>query len=210
MFLQRAVSISIRFQIGDIRIKQAARHLRLLKQASAKDPADESIKKRFAELNRKKLTFELEEFTDRVKNYPTELGLKFELGRRYVIFKKYDDAIGMFQQAKSSPKHRAVSHDFLGQCYMVKKWFDEAVDTLKEGIEAHPITDDRVGLSLRYQLIHALEAAARTNKDIELGKEAQKYASSILQSDINYKDIREVIARTKKLVIELRGDGDDD
>lgn len=205
---EEAGQYKYKMQIGDIRIKQASRHLRLLKQASIQDPADESIKQRFAELNRKKLTFELEEFTERVKNYPTEMGIKFELGRRLVIFKKYDDAIGMFQQSKASPKHRAISHDLLGQCYMVKGWYDEAVDTLNDGIEAHPITDDRIGLSLRYQLIHALEAAAKANKDISLAKEAQKHASSILQSDISYKDIREVIQRTKQLVLELRGDDD--
>ncbi len=206
--LEETEQYKYRVQLGDIKIKQAARHLRLLKQAMAKQPGDESLKKKFLDLNRKKLLFEVEEFTDRVKHYPTELGLKYELGRRLVIFKKYDDAISMFQQSKSSPKHRAVSHDYLGQCYMAKGWSDEAVDTLKAGIEAHPITDDRTGLSLRYLLIHALEDTARTNKDIELAKEAQKYASAILQSDINYKDIRDVIQRTKKLVLELRGNDD--
>lgn len=190
-------------QIGDIRIKQMTREYREAKAVLNKDPNDSEARTRLEATYRDKMKFELAEYTERVKNYPTELGLKFQLGVRLFAFKKYDEAIGAFQQAKSDPKHRAASYDYLGRCYLARNWFDEAVDTFRQGIEIHPIADDRLGKELRYQLMAALANAGEKNKSIDQAREAQKIASQLLQTDINYRDIRDRIDTLRTLVDRL-------
>ncbi|MEE9211988.1 MAG: hypothetical protein V3U29_04980 [Phycisphaeraceae bacterium] len=193
-----------RVRIGDIQMKQMNRTLRELKKRYTDNPDDARIKQEFAEAARKQLLFELQEFDERVKNYPTDLKLKYELGRRLFMAQKYDEAIGAFQQAKNDPKVRAASHEFLGRSYIEQSWLQEAVDTLKQGIELHPIADDRLGMDLRYYLMDALERVARKDKAVETAREAQKVASQILQTNIGYRDIRTRIDKIRALVDELQ------
>jgi len=191
-------------RIGDIRMKQMVRQQKELKAALDADPKDENAKSRLESHYRKRMKFELDQYSERVQNYPTELGLKYQLGIRLFAFKKYDDAIGAFQQAKSDPKLRAGAHDYLGRCYLARGWFDEAVDTFRLGIELYPHNDDRLGKELRYQLMTALENAATKNRSPDQAREAQKIASQLLQTDINYRDIRVRIDSIRDLVESLQ------
>jgi len=194
-----------KMRIGDIRMKQYNRHLRKLRENLPKneEPAGE-LKHRVDELLKKKLAFELEEFQERVKNYPTDLGLRFELGKRLHQAGQLDEAIGAFQQAKADPKHRAAAHHFLGICYTAKGWHEEAVDTLRAGIEAHNDDTDRLALDLRYALMDSLEHQARETGDAEMAREAQKMGSQILQTKIDYRDIQQRVENIRELVSELQ------
>ena len=187
-------------RIGDIQMKQLNRKLRHLKARIEKDPDNDELKHQYEELRRKRLAFELQEYTERTKNYPTDLPLRFELGKRLYQAKQFDEAIGAFQQAKSDPKHRAASHMYLGSCYLAKQWYDEAIDTLREGIEKYQSTDDRLAMDLRYLLMDALEQVARKNSSLDQAQEAQKISSAILQTNINYRDIRQRMEAIRELV----------
>ncbi len=204
---ERTNEYRFKVAIGDIKMRQMARALRRLRAAVAKDPEDPDRRDKYESLYRIKMKFELEEYTERVANYPTDLSLKFQLGVRLFAFKKFDDAIGAFQQAKSDPKHRASAHDYLGRCYLARGWFDEAVDTFRQGIEMHPMADDKLGMELRYQLMTALANAAERGKSLEQAREAQKIASQLLQTDINFRDIRERIDAIRGLVEGLQAAG---
>ncbi len=197
-----------RVRMGDIQMKQFNRVLRQIKAKIDKEPQNQELIQKFQAGKQKQLLFELQEFTDRCKNYPTDMGLRYELGRRLYAAGKYDDAIGAFQQAKADPKRRAMSHEFLGRCYINKEYLEEAVDTLAQGIDAHKIPDDRLALELRYLKMDAHIKLARKNNDIEHAKEAQQIASGIFQADINYRDIRERMEEIKQLIEQLKnGDG---
>lgn len=192
-------------RMGDIQMKQINRYLRQLRQQITDDPDNDTLKEKFEETRRKQLSFELGEFEQRVKNYPTDMGLRFELGKRLFMAKQFDEAIGAFQQAKADPKHRAQSHVFLGSCYLQKGWFDEAIDTLNQGIEGHQIPDDRLALELRYLLMDALEKVARKNEDLDKAQEAQRVASNIIQTNINYRDIKQRMDGLRQWIDELKG-----
>jgi len=190
-------------RVGDVQMKQITRYLRQLRAKVHERPDDADLKKKYEDTLRKRLAFELQEFTERVKNYPTDMALRFELGKRLHQAGKLDEAIGAFQQTKADPKHRAASHMYLGSCYLAKQWYDEAIDTIRSGIEGHGSDDDRRALERRYLLMDALEKNARKNRDAAQAKEAQKTASTILQTDINYRDIRERMNTIRALVDEL-------
>ena len=190
-------------RVGDVRMKQFNRQMRSLRAQLDADPEDADAKRRYEELRKKRLAFELEEYAERVKQYPTDMSLRFELGKRLYQAGQIDEAISAFQQSKGDPKHRAMSHQFLGSSYIKKAWYEEAVDTLRQGVEAHPDSDDRLGKELRYLLMDALERSAREHKNPDHAREAQKIASQILQSDINFRDIRQRMDKLRTLAKEL-------
>jgi Flp pilus assembly protein TadD len=191
-------------QMGDVQIKQYNRIIRQLRSQLKESPEDPKLKTKYDEARKRQLSFELKEFQERVKNYPTDLSLKFEYGRRLHAASQFDEAIGMFQQAKQDPKHRAVAHQYLGDAYLRKGWLDEAVDTLRQGIEQYQ-AEDRLGMEMRYTLMNALEQSATKNNDLDQAQEAQKVASQILQTDIGFKDIRERAENLRQLVDKMRG-----
>lgn len=190
-------------RMGDVRIRQFQRQGRNLRAAAKADPENRALRKQLQELAARQLQFELEEYTERVQNYPTDLGLRFELGKRLFAVGKYDEAIASFQQAKGDPRYRAASHEFLGRSYAVRGWLEEAIEALRQGIESHPSKEDRLGLSLRYQLMTVLKQSAIKSRSLDQAKEAQKIASQVLQTDINFADIRQQVEEVRKLVDEL-------
>ena len=68
---------------------------------------------------------------------------------------------------------------------------DEAMSTVEKGLEQHPDPDDATGKELRYDLMSIKFVIAKEKRDLELAKAAQALASELLQTDINYKDIRQ-------------------
>jgi tetratricopeptide (TPR) repeat protein len=71
-----------KMRIGEIRMTQMKRRYRKLIEAGDKAGADEQA--------RQQLAFELQEFGERAKEYPTDLNIKFELGRRQYLGGKLD------------------------------------------------------------------------------------------------------------------------
>lgn len=198
----------LRVRMGDIQMKQLNRVLRQIKAKVEQNPGDQDMVKRYESGRAKQLAFELQEYTDRCKNYPTDMGLRYELGKRLYMSGKFDDAIGAFQQAKADPKRRALSHEFLGRCYIHKEYLDEAIDTLRQGLEAHKIPDDRLAQDLNYLKMDAHIKLARKNRDAEHAMEAQQIASKIFQADINFRDIRARMDEVKTLLEELKSNGE--
>lgn len=198
-----------RFRVkkGDIQMRQIARYMRGLRASHQQTPDDEALKQKYSENLRKQIAFELNEFTDRVKNYPTDMGLRFELGRRLYASGKVEEAISAFQQAKSDPKNRAAAHHYLGLCYIDRGWHEEAIDTLRQGIEVHPLSDDKLGKEMRYLLMDALEKMARRTNAATHAKEALRVGSQLLQTDITFKDIRSRVDAIRKLADELGSNG---
>lgn len=188
---------------GDIQFRKYNRLIRALKAELDADAGDPELKKQLQDAAREQLEFGLKEYTERTENYPTDLRMRYELGVRLYHSKRYDEAISNFQRSKDDPKVRALSHEYLGRCYLHQGWFDEAVDTLRQGIEAHGDPNDKIALELRYLLSDALEKNATKVRDIEQAREAQKLASHILQNNINYRDIKLRVDRLRKLVDEL-------
>lgn len=194
----------LKIQMGNIRMKQFKRKLRELKDKVNADPQNEAAIEKFNEVRAKQVQFELNEFTERAKAYPTDMSYKYELGRRQFLVEDYDNAISSFQEAQTDPKHRAQALYYLGASFARREWYDEAVDTFKRGIENHDISDDMLGLNLRYELVLALEKLAARDRNLEVAEEAAKRASGIAMSDINYKDIRDRVDAIRKLIADIR------
>jgi len=172
-----------KLRIGDIKIRQMTRRYRKLVQDGDKEGAKKQI--------RAQLMFELDEFKERSINYPTDLKLKFELGRRQHLAGMHDEAIASLQQAQRDPRNHLRAMSYLGQAFEAKEWLREASETYGRALETE-MTEDRAK-ELRYNLGSVLE---------KMGKlaPAREQFSAVAQADYNYKDVRERLNAVNKAI----------
>ena len=192
-----------RARAGDVKMKQIGRKVDELKKLAEATPGDPQLKENWKAANLDRYKYELEEFTARVREYPTESGFRYQLARRQMFFKKYDEAISELQIAKKDPKVRSKCYQLLGECFRIQGYLDEAIETLKQGVNELTNKLDAAGLDLQYWLMDSLERSALKNKNEEQAREAMKIASVIIQADINFKDIRARMDNLRKLVAKL-------
>lgn len=159
----------------DIRMKQLGRHVRL-----AVKKGDEPAVK---EQRIARLRFELGVFKERIERYPTDNRIRFEYGIRNFQAGRFDEAIPLFQAARSDPKNRAACGMYLGRCFFRKGYQTQAIAALKEAMDAYEYQDDELAKSMLYWLGRAEEASGDADA-------ARKTYGRILQLDYNYNDVR--------------------
>jgi len=177
-----------RMRIGDIKMRQLRRRWRKLAEADDEEAAAEQLKEI--------LKFELEEFGERAANYPTDLSIKFDLGRRQLMAGRLDDAIASLQQAQRDPRRHIQALNYLGQAFARKDWHREAADTYTRALQGD--VGEARAKELRYNLGDALEKMGEVEKAIE-------QFSSVAQIDYNYKDVRKRVENLRKRLDEDGG-----
>lgn len=175
-------------RIGDIKIRQMVRRYRKLLTAGDKAGAMAQA--------RKQLAFELEEYTERAVNYPTDLAVKFELGKRQFLSGKYDEAIGALQQAQRDPRRHIQAMSYLGQAFARKEWYQEAAETYERALEAEMPENRKKDIC--YNLGDVYEKMGELEK-------AQNRFSDLAQLDFNYRDTRDRLDNVRK---KMREGGD--
>ena len=201
---ERTNQFRFRKAAGDVRIRQQGRRTsearRAAIEANHKDPAlNERMQ---AEINAL-LTLQRDEFRLRVEAYPTDLSLRYELGKIYFALNQLEDAIGCFQEAQHDPRTRVETLNLLGQSFLRSDFPDEAIETFRRALASSEILPD-TATEVRYNLMCALQAVGESRRDLAAAEEAEKIASSIMIQNISFKDIRARREALKKLVLELR------
>ncbi len=142
----------------------------------ATDNADQ-----IARIQATKTEFKLAECQQRVEKYPTELGIRFELGQLYFEAGKIGEAIGEFQKAQQNPHKRIAAMSLLAQSFAKRGMNDSAVRTLQNAIKEKAAFDDEKK-DLIYHLGCVLE---------KMGKKAEAIEQflQIYETDINYRDV---------------------
>jgi hypothetical protein len=178
---KRTGTYRYKMRIGDIRIRQMTRQWRELRADNKAEEANQAA--------RKLLAFKLEEFHERVVNYPTDLALKFELGQIQYQAGQYDDAIATLQAAQNDPRRRLRALAMLGQAFDKKGLVQEAVKTFQRALEGD--LRDEAEKELRYALGNALVKINRF-------EEASDEFSKVAQMDYTFKDVREKLDAIRK------------
>ncbi|UCG39321.1 MAG: tetratricopeptide repeat protein, partial [bacterium] len=172
-------SFEIRSRIGDVEILVLKDGLAAVR-GQIQSGGDSGLKKDLAEMAKKLLNKQVEEYSWRVKEHPTDLNLWYRLGQCVFRAGKMDAAIEAFQHSVKDPRHKVESLQMLGRCFREKGLYDLALKQFQTALDA-------VG-----------ESGGR-NKDViyDLGdvhermgdrKSALSWFSKIYEIDINYKD----------------------
>ena len=192
--LQRAFDESRQFRfrqrIGRIHMKQMQRTERNKRQALAADPNNEELRRDYAQFRTEQIEAEYNTYRDWVENYPTDLGFKFEMARRLFQLRRFNDAIPLFQQVRSDPRHKAEASVYLGCSFLESNYLDEADETLDAIIQEYQFKGNGLSKEMHYWRGRALEQKAQI-------ADALKLYSQVAQWDFNYRDVQGRIKRLR-------------
>jgi tetratricopeptide (TPR) repeat protein len=121
---------------------------------------------------------QLEVYRERVAKYPTDLRLKFLLGRVLFQAREFDEAIPILQAAQDDPRSRYQCRLMMGRAFLEKENYAQAVDVLKELLGAYELTDE-LSKEATYWLARAQEAGQQL-------EEAKATYRNLLRQDYNY------------------------
>ena len=168
---------------GEIRIKQLSRRARRYRGAWKKSPDSAEKKAKAQEASRQLLVVELDHYKLCFENYPTDMGIKYEYGKRLFQARKFEEAIPIFQQSRTDPRYRVRSLHSIGQCFFNTEWYPESIASFCEALEAVENKEDDMGKELCYSLGRAHEAEGQFD-------EALGQYRKIAQIDYNYRDVK--------------------
>ena len=169
---------------ADASLDRAIAETRLRKyehQLSQLDPNALDYSEQVAKLEAEKQDYQLEECRKRVERFPTDLGIRFELGQLYFRLGKFSEAVKEFQRAKANPHKKIPSMNYLAQCYAQRGINDMAASTFQDAIK-EKLTFDDEKKDLLYNLGSVLEKMGK--RDDAIAQFKQIYAQ-----DSGYKDV---------------------
>ena len=196
--------------IGEYRFKMEADNIRILRARrkldaikAAADAGDAKAAAQHAAGLKQVQEFEAACFAERASKYPTDRGVKYDLGRLLFELGRYEDAMKSLQEAKDEGKYRVIAAHLLGRCFVQEGWHGEAVGEFKEALAALDVTTGDREMDIRYDLMVTLIELAKAEKSIQHAKDAQELCSAILRKDIGFRDIRSRRKETDELVRQL-------
>jgi tetratricopeptide (TPR) repeat protein len=173
-------------KIGDLRI--------LVQEATVREAERGGDRGAFEGATRILVQLRIQEWKRRVKNQPTDLGFKFELGQALLAGGQLDEAIAELQQAVKDPRRKGEAYLALGRAFRKKGLLDLAKGQLEkatEGQGSHGLGD--LAKQVLYELGQIAEEAAKP-------QEALQIYSRILEQDIGYLDVARKVQTLKSAI----------
>ena len=189
-----------------IRVRQLRRRAAKLKAEAEKNDTPEN-KHTLNAAVREFLVAEIQSLEGAVAAYPTDLGRKFELAKRYYKTKKFEEAIGLLQIAKDDAKNKAQVFHYLGLSFGSIGMNDEAIETLRQAQGMQHAGDEGTEMELKYGLMEALLARAKEQASLSDAEEASSIASQIVIKNMSYKEVRARRDEAKALIVKLKSGG---
>jgi len=169
---------SFKQKADDVRLKQLARQTRRLRE-KAQRTGHEDDKQQFRLALMEERQTELDIYRERVQKYPTDLRMKYRLGRALFNAQQYDEAIPLLQEATSDPRSRVRCQLTIGRAFFEKGAFAQAADVLSEALESYDLAGDDLSKDMMYWVGRAYEAGGRLD-------EAKATYGRLLRQDYNY------------------------
>lgn len=166
---------------GDLRLR--LQEAQVGKAAASGDPA-EAERARNALVDARVL-----EYSRRVKQQPTDLGLRHDLGTALLEAGKVDRAIAELQQGVKDPRKRTEALRLLGQAFRRKDLPDLALGQLEKALETAP----QSGVLAKEILYDMATLCQETGQ----GDRALEHFSRILEQDIGFRDVAQKVEQIK-------------
>lgn len=131
--------------------------------------------------------YRFDNLQDRVKRYPNDLKLRYELGVMLFDNDYLNEAIQQFQLSQRSPKYRLRTLYYLAMCFKKKKQLDLAKEQLTKALDESEIMDDT-----KKDILYELGAICELMGERE---NAVEYYKQVYQVDIGYKDVAAKVER---------------
>ncbi len=160
---------------------------------SEADPSNLESVQRVNDLRKEVFLKELEFAISRCERYPNNLNFKYELGLRYQMAGKINEAIAEFQRAKDDPRRRGHCLLALGQCFQKIKQYRLAISYYQDAIKEIPDRDP----DNRKRTLYLGGKLAVYLGDLDNG---EKWLSELAKMDFAYKDVSALLDR----IVQMR------
>jgi tetratricopeptide (TPR) repeat protein len=170
-----AADPAIEKAIGDVTLKK------LDHQLAQFDPANPDHAPQIAQLQTERVAYQIADTQRRAEKYPTDLDIRFELGRLFFEAGRVTEAIQELQKARNNPHRRLAAMGYLSKCYFRRGMNDLAARQLQEALKEKLSFDDEKK-DLTYHLGLVLEKMGKPEEAIEQFK-------LIYEADIGYRDV---------------------
>lgn len=153
--------------------------LQNIEMLKASGASEDEIKEQEKEI----YDYKLERYEDRMKNYPNDLNIRYELAELYWEGNAIDNALEQFQLAQRNPQKRLQAIVYLGRCFHVKGQNDMAIEQFNKALsDMHTMDKDK--MNTLYHLGVTYEEMGEIEKAMDCFKQ-------IYSSDITYLDVKE-------------------
>ena len=200
-------SYNFKKDAADIQMRIGRRRLRALTEKLKAEPDSEELRAKVANGRKQILEFETKQYRERVIEYPTDLKLRYELGKRLLDLEKHEEAIEALQQAQGAAGYGAVINRALGDAFDALGFSVESINAYRTAIEEHPTESDDMALELRYGLLKALKKSAEESRELPAAEEAFALAAWISSRKLTFRDIRAQRTELDALVKALKAEG---
>lgn len=127
------------------------------------------------------LAYRVERAESRVKSYPNDLQMRYELALICWEIKDYDRALEQFQQARRNPQRKLASIIYLGRCLFEKGQYDMAIDQYDTAL-AEMLVMDKSKMQALYYKGAALDATGKADEAFDCYKQ-------IYSVDVGFLDV---------------------
>jgi len=178
-------------KIGDIEIANMERKVEAAKARATQKETPEN-RNEYERLRKDKMVYQIREFERRVKAQPTDMVLRYSLGKLYFEAGLLDKAVANFQRAKNDPKIKSRVQADLARTLIRMGQNDLAISMLGESIEGKLAMDEdkKAVLYLRAEAYYNLRKYAEARKDLEM----------IYLEDIGHRDVAQKIKEIDDLM----------
>lgn len=176
--------INIRERLDEVQLDRMRTAVEFARQKAAKPDADQQARDQYASLQRELLHREIEIFSNLVERYPADSRRKFDLAGRFMKIDKLDQAIPLFQQARTDMRLKGQALLNLGKCFASKKEYTLAKRQLEQAVPEIKLADHQDQyLELYYFL-------GRVNEKLRDKEAAIQNYQEVLAVNYAYKDTR--------------------
>lgn len=190
-YFEQTQDFSFKRRMGELKLRLLRAKIRDVNQQLKTNPDNNALKEKQVALTLEMDTEELEHYRLCQENYPTEMRFKYEYGRCLTRAQEYDKAIPLFQEAQKDPKIHLLAMDKMGLCFLLKGWYEDAIDIFQKALNACPTRESPVAKDITYNL-------ARTYEADDQKKEALELYRKLAQLDFSYKDVGQRIDILRK------------
>ncbi|MEY2490182.1 MAG: hypothetical protein QOC70_2124 [Verrucomicrobiota bacterium] len=172
-------------KISDLQRKRSEReiaeHEEFLAKHGVQDPLSSQRSEALLLAKKKHAELLIDDARERSERNPTDLQLRFELGKHLYHSDRFREALPELQRARQYPHRRLKSMNLLGCCYRELEMFDLAAQQLEEA--AQEISSmDAMKKEIVYNLGLVYELMGEGDKSIAAMKQ-------IYQTDYGYRDV---------------------
>jgi tetratricopeptide (TPR) repeat protein len=179
-------AFELALELADLDIEPFRQNLAVTEEKLRDAPNDEELRRIRLRLRKEVNTRELDFYRQKADRFPTELGLRFEVGVRLLRAGQYDEAIQMLQASRSDPRFRWQSMLWLGHCFKARNNWRLAQRNFEDALQTLPVGETAARKDLLFLLAQGFADEGDLTRAVDMGHE-------LANMDFSFRDIGKLL-----------------